>query len=74
MYRSHLCPPIGLTRPANCHRHCACSDYYVVRIKVVEQLAVAAAGSGAALSAAAVDKAKAELAYSWTLSQSRWVP
>jgi hypothetical protein len=36
----------------------------------VQKVAVAAAAAGSALDPAAVDKAKAELSYAWTLSQA----
>ena len=56
---------------ANKHWAGLVADYYAARVRAVEAVALEAAAAGKPLESAAVDKAKAELAYNWTLSQAR---
>ena len=57
---------------ANKHWAGLIGDYYASRVAVVRDLALKAAAEGVALDAAAVDRAKAKLAYEWTLSQKKY--
>jgi alpha-N-acetylglucosaminidase len=57
---------------ANKHWAGLVKDYYAARVKAVENVALAAAAAGEPLDGAAIDKAKAVLAYEWTLSQGSY--
>ena len=48
------------------------ADYYAERVKAVQNEAVKAAAAGKPLDAAAVDRAKAALAYAWTTARTRY--
>jgi alpha-N-acetylglucosaminidase len=47
-------------------------DYYAKRVEVVAQQALSDAKAGRSLNAVAVNKGKAQLAYEWTTSQSKY--